>query len=131
MTRSFRLALLMALFGAAPAAADTLAPYQNIPLWDAGRVPNAAGDGPLDAPFLTAFLPPFGDGEPRERPAHDVVVDAFYIGQVRDHQRRMAPVPRRSRLRRPRLLAGRPRRPARPGAVLDAAEPPWRRHARE
>lgn len=60
MTRSFRLALLMALLGAAPAAADTLAPYQNIPLWDAGRVPNAAGDGPLDAPFLTAFLPPEG-----------------------------------------------------------------------
>ncbi len=32
-------------------------PY-NIPLWDPGKVPMAAGDGPLDAPFLTVFLPP-------------------------------------------------------------------------
>jgi acetyl esterase/lipase len=29
----------------------------NIPLWDAGKVPGAKGDGPLDAPFLTVFLP--------------------------------------------------------------------------
>jgi acetyl esterase/lipase len=29
----------------------------NVPLWDAGKVPMAAGDGPLDAPFLTVFLP--------------------------------------------------------------------------
>jgi acetyl esterase/lipase len=32
----------------------------NLPLWDEGKVPLAAGDGPLDAPFLTAFLPPEG-----------------------------------------------------------------------
>jgi formylglycine-generating enzyme required for sulfatase activity len=32
----------------------------NIPLWDAGRVPDAVGDGPLDAPFLTVFLPRAG-----------------------------------------------------------------------
>ena len=32
----------------------------NIPLWDAGKVPGAAGDGPLDAPFLTVFEPPPG-----------------------------------------------------------------------
>src|SRR3954453_13620667 len=32
----------------------------NIPLWDAGKVPLAKGDGPLDAPFLTVFQPPEG-----------------------------------------------------------------------
>jgi len=36
---------------------EALAPYRNIPLWEAGHVPAAAGDGPLDAPFLTVFLP--------------------------------------------------------------------------
>lgn len=30
----------------------------NIPLWDPGKVPRSIGDGPLDAPFLTVFLPP-------------------------------------------------------------------------
>ncbi|MBS1831270.1 MAG: alpha/beta hydrolase [Acidobacteria bacterium] len=30
----------------------------NIPLWEPGSVPLATGDGPLDAPFLTVFLPP-------------------------------------------------------------------------
>ena len=44
----------------ADAAAETLATYQNIPLWDSGVVPLASGDGPLDRPFLTAFLPPEG-----------------------------------------------------------------------
>jgi acetyl esterase/lipase len=34
-------------------------PY-NIPLWEEGKVPLATGDGPLDAPFLTVFLPPEG-----------------------------------------------------------------------
>jgi endo-1,4-beta-xylanase len=33
-------------------------PNFNIPLWPAGKVPLAIGDGPLDQPFLTAFLPP-------------------------------------------------------------------------
>ena len=42
-----------------PASGDLTA-YQNIPLWDEGKVPLAAGTGPLDAPFLTAFLPPEG-----------------------------------------------------------------------
>lgn len=32
-------------------------PHTNIPLWAPGAVPLAKGDGPLDAPFLTAFLP--------------------------------------------------------------------------
>lgn len=30
----------------------------NIPLWEPGKVPLAVGDGPLDGPFLTVFLPP-------------------------------------------------------------------------
>lgn len=32
----------------------------NIPLWPAGQVPLAKGDGPLDSPFLTVFQPPEG-----------------------------------------------------------------------
>ena len=32
----------------------------NIPLWDEGKVPLATGNGPLDSPFLTVFLPPEG-----------------------------------------------------------------------
>ncbi len=34
--------------------------HYNIPLWEAGKVPLAKGDGPLDAPFLTVFQPPEG-----------------------------------------------------------------------
>jgi acetyl esterase/lipase len=34
--------------------------YRNIPLWNAGHVPGAIGDGPLDAPFLTVFAPRAG-----------------------------------------------------------------------
>jgi acetyl esterase/lipase len=34
-----------------------LTSYRNISLWDAGTAPGAVGDGPLDSPFLTAFLP--------------------------------------------------------------------------
>lgn len=30
----------------------------NIPLWEAGKVPLATGTDPLDAPFLTVFMPP-------------------------------------------------------------------------
>src|SRR6476646_10587192 len=32
----------------------------EIPLWAESKVPLAAGDGPLDKPFLTVFLPPEG-----------------------------------------------------------------------
>ena len=47
--------------GAAPPSENgALTQYRNLPLWDAGKVPLAKGDGPLDAPFLTAFLPPEG-----------------------------------------------------------------------
>jgi acetyl esterase/lipase len=45
---------------AAPIENGALTQYRNLPLWDAGKVPLAKGDGPLDAPFLTAFLPPEG-----------------------------------------------------------------------
>jgi len=38
-------------------ASETLASYQNIPLWPAGQVSMASGTAPLDAPFLTVFLP--------------------------------------------------------------------------
>jgi acetyl esterase/lipase len=30
----------------------------NVPLWAPGAVPDALGDGPLDSPFLTVFVPP-------------------------------------------------------------------------
>ncbi len=53
------LALATALCGADPKTAKGLGNY-NIPLWDEGKVPQATGNGPLDAPFITVFLPPEG-----------------------------------------------------------------------
>jgi acetyl esterase/lipase len=53
-------ALLMVAAVAAAAEAGpggALTAYRNIPLWDSGKVPGATGNGPLDAPFLTVFLP--------------------------------------------------------------------------
>ena len=42
-------------------AREPLTQYQNITLWDPGKVPLSNGaTGPLDSPFLTAFLPPAG-----------------------------------------------------------------------
>ncbi len=38
------------------AASDKSANF-NIPLWEDGKVPLSKGDGPLDKPFLTVFLP--------------------------------------------------------------------------
>jgi acetyl esterase/lipase len=58
----FRAALLLS-FALAWASASDAAPgealtaYRNIPLWEAGHVPGALGHGPLDAPFVTVFLP--------------------------------------------------------------------------
>src|SRR4051794_38363715 len=49
-------AIALAAALCAPAA------VHNLPLWDAGKVPLANGDGPLDAPFLTVFLPAAGKG---------------------------------------------------------------------
>jgi endo-1,4-beta-xylanase len=37
---------------------DQLILNYNIPLWEAGKVPLATGTGPLDAPFVTVFMPP-------------------------------------------------------------------------
>ncbi len=48
MVRSF----LLTLFCASAFAAN-----YNIPLWEEGKVPLANGNGPLDAPFLTVFVP--------------------------------------------------------------------------
>jgi formylglycine-generating enzyme required for sulfatase activity len=39
------------------ATTATAGELRNIPLWPAGQVPSAKGDGPLDAPFLTVFTP--------------------------------------------------------------------------
>jgi endo-1,4-beta-xylanase len=56
--------LVAAALAIAPPAADVrpgaTPPNVNIPLWAPGEVPGAKGDGPLDAPFLTTFLPPEG-----------------------------------------------------------------------
>jgi acetyl esterase/lipase len=41
------------------AAKESTANY-NIPLWDDVKVPFSKGDGPLDRPFVTVFLPPAG-----------------------------------------------------------------------
>jgi acetyl esterase/lipase len=41
-------------------AGDKSSVNYNIPLWEEGKVPNALGNGPLDAPFLTVFAPPEG-----------------------------------------------------------------------
>ena len=56
------LVLAVLALGAVPfarAPQQTPANY-NIPLWPAGKVPLAQGNGPLDAPFLTVFVPPEG-----------------------------------------------------------------------
>lgn len=70
MTRIFPLAPILAVAIVAPAIgvtsaasprAEALTSYRNIKLWDEGKVPLSNGaTGPLDAPFLTAFVPPAG-----------------------------------------------------------------------
>ena len=56
-----RTLVVLAIAGAAWAAdsrsAAAIAPF-NIPLWEKGKVPLAQGDGPLDEPFVSVFLPP-------------------------------------------------------------------------
>jgi len=59
----FSLALCSALAAATPPKDRSAQPKEpegnyNIPLWDKGSVPLAKGDGPLDEPFLTVFMPP-------------------------------------------------------------------------
>jgi endo-1,4-beta-xylanase len=51
--------LTAALFAAETSKTTTPANF-NIPLWAESQVPLAKGDGPLDKPFLTVFLPPPG-----------------------------------------------------------------------
>jgi acetyl esterase/lipase len=61
--RPFYRALLIVPAAAAWSAVSDAEPsgeltsYRNIPLWEAGHVPGAAGNGPLDAPFVTVFRP--------------------------------------------------------------------------
>lgn len=45
--------------GKNPAGEQPIVNY-NIPLWEAGKVPLAAGSGPIDVPFITVFMPPEG-----------------------------------------------------------------------
>ncbi len=57
------LLLTSATFAASTAKSSTdkkLETNYNIPLWEEGKVPLAKGNGPLDKPFLTVFLPPEG-----------------------------------------------------------------------
>src|SRR3954451_3281385 len=57
------LAAALAISGTVLAAdklGDKSTANYNIPLWDEGKVPLATGNGPLDNPFLTVFLPPEG-----------------------------------------------------------------------
>jgi len=51
------LAMAGTLLAANPKSPVASVPY-NIPLWDESKVPLATGGGPLDAPFVTVFLPP-------------------------------------------------------------------------
>jgi formylglycine-generating enzyme required for sulfatase activity len=53
------LAGFVSVAGAAEPAAG-VGTQRNIPLWEAGKVPGATSDGPLDAPFLTVFAPRSG-----------------------------------------------------------------------
>jgi acetyl esterase/lipase len=52
-------ALAGPLLAVDPTVSKSNVPY-NIPLWEEGKVPLAAGGGPLDKPFVTVFLPPEG-----------------------------------------------------------------------
>ena len=64
LTTLGRLAASLAILGGTLVAADkkpaaaNWAENYNIPLWEKGKVPLATGDGPLDSPFLTVFMPP-------------------------------------------------------------------------
>lgn len=55
--KSIKLSLACGWLLVAQANAQSPAHY-NIPLWPEGKVPLAKGSGPLDAPFVTVFLPP-------------------------------------------------------------------------
>ena len=59
-SRKGRRLILCGLAMAGVLLAESKTANYNIPLWDAGKVPLATGNGPLDAPFLTVFAPPEG-----------------------------------------------------------------------
>ena len=61
-TRFATLALAFSTFpaAAAPASDEKLRLNFNIPLWPEGKVPGAAGDLPIDKPWLAAAFPPEG-----------------------------------------------------------------------
>jgi endo-1,4-beta-xylanase len=61
MLCTFRLLGVLAIAWSVQAADSRIsstAASPNILLWDEGKVPLAKGNGPLDVPFLTVFLPP-------------------------------------------------------------------------
>jgi endo-1,4-beta-xylanase len=61
MLCTFRLLAVLAIAWSVQAADSRIsstAASPNILLWDEGKVPLAKGNGPLDVPFLTVFLPP-------------------------------------------------------------------------
>jgi acetyl esterase/lipase len=59
-SRKGRRLILCGLAMAGVLLAESKTANYNIPLWDAGKVPLATVNGPLDAPFLTVFAPPEG-----------------------------------------------------------------------
>lgn len=59
----FAASATLAAAGAKPggmksSSGDSLILNYNLPLWEDGKVPLAKGNGPLDKPFLTVFMPP-------------------------------------------------------------------------
>jgi acetyl esterase/lipase len=58
----FRLTAICLVLALSAAAGETqkLRVYRNIPLWPEGKVPGAAGNLPVDNPYLTAILPAEG-----------------------------------------------------------------------
>lgn len=53
-------AAVPSMAGPAGSTKESAAANYNIPLWEEGKVPLAKGDGPLDKPFLTVFVPAAG-----------------------------------------------------------------------
>lgn len=58
-TLSLALSCFAATKSTGRAAKDSAVNY-DIPLWEDGKVPMSKGDGPLDKPYLTVFMPPEG-----------------------------------------------------------------------
>jgi len=91
MPSPFRLLAMMAIAGLLLPQSINLKSYGSLqhPFVGGSKVPLATGNGPLDAPFLTVFLPPqrkdqwrFGDRRARWREHHDDV----RIRRIRDRR---------------------------------------------